>query len=210
MMGITQDFAGMTAGKRFQNVIAKGNIPINSLTRYTVESSVRDLVNSGVDRLRSGTFAVTIKQSMNLATTCNAKIDSIAIQIVGGEGVIREGAGENIHPTITVFYDGQSQLASCQPNIESLVQTIGPKTAYGVYSSFVVKPQKISAIAGINEYGDPNNTLKGKPFATSYTVLIDTQISENPKIDWDKVEDIKLRVRYSYNDVMQESACENL
>ncbi|MBQ9396521.1 MAG: hypothetical protein IJU23_13535, partial [Proteobacteria bacterium] len=209
MMGITQDFAGMTAGKRFQNVIAKGNIPINSLTRYTVDSSVRDLVKSGVDRLRSGTFAVTIKQSMNLATTCNTKIDSISVQVVG-DNIIREGAGENVHPTITVFYDGQSQLASCQPNIESLAQTIGPKTAYGKYTSFVVPSTKTSVVAGINTYGDPSNTFKGKPFATSYTVLIDTQISENPKIDWDKVEDIKLRVKYSFNDVMQDSACVNL
>lgn len=204
MMGITTDFVGMSMGERFQSVIAKGNIPINSLTRYTVDSNVRDLVKKGID-LRSGTFAVTIAQSMNLATTCNAKIDSIAVQIVG-EDIIKEGAGQNVTPTITVFYDGQTQLASCQPNISTLVDTIGPKTSYGKYSTFVVEPTKISPTAKINEYGEANITLAGKPFATSYTVLIDTQISENAKIDWDKVEDIKLQVRYSYQDLFPNSS----
>ncbi|MBQ8036510.1 MAG: hypothetical protein IJ268_05895, partial [Proteobacteria bacterium] len=209
MMGITQDVPGMTMAERFQSVIAKGNIPINSLTRYTVEKKVRDIVNKGLD-LRSGTFAVTIDKSMNLATTCNAKIDSIAVQIVG-DNIIKEGAGSNVHPTITVFYDGQTQVVSCQPNIEPLVATLGPKTSYGKYSSFVVEPTKISPIAGIGEYGETNISLAGKPFATSYTVLIDTQVSENSKIDWDKVEDIKLQVKYTYHDLYpNSSACGSL
>ena len=209
MMGITQDFASMSMGERFQSVIAKGNIPINSLTRYTVDSTVRDLVKKGLD-LRSGTFAVTIDKSMNLATTCNAKIDSIAVQIVG-ENIIKEGAGENVHPTITVFYDGQTQLVSCQPNIAALVSTIGDKTSYGKYSTFTIEPTKISPNAGINDYGEPNVSLAGKPFATSYTVLIDTQVSENSKIDWDKVEDIKLQVKYTYYDLFpNSSACVSL
>ena len=219
MMGITQDTAEMTAGERFRSVIAKGNIPINSLTRYTVDSNVRDLVRKGLD-LRSGTFAVTIDKSMNLATTCNAKIESIAIQIVGTD-VIKAGAGENVVPTITLFYDGQSQLVSCQPNIEALVKTINPAnpdestlditTSFGKYSTFIVEPTKISPTAKINEYGEANITLAGKPFATSYTVLIDTTISENSKIDWDKVDDIKFRINYSYQDLFpNSSACVSL
>ena len=204
MMGITRDFANMTQGERFQSVIAKGNIPINSLTRYTVDSNVRDLVKRGAD-LRSGTFAVSISKDMNLATTCDAKIDTIAVQIVGKD-IIKEGAGTQVHPTITVFYDGQTQLVSCQPNIEPLVEVLGPKTSFGKYSSFTVEPTKVSPIARINEYGDPNVSLAGKPFATSYTVLIDTQISENSKIDWDKVEDIKLQVRYTYHDIFPNSS----
>ena len=219
MMGITQDTAEMTAGERFRSVIAKGNIPINSLTRYTVDSNVRDLVKKGLD-LRSGTFAVTIDKQMNLATTCNAKIESIAIQIVGND-VIKPGAGENVVPTITLFYDGQAQLVSCQPNIDTLVSTINPSnpdestlditTSYGKYSTFVVTPTKISPTAKINEYGEANITLAGKPFATSYTVLIDTTISENSKIDWDKVDDIKFKINYSYQDLFPNtSACVSL
>ena len=209
MMGITSDFANMTMGERFRSVIAKGNIPVNSLTRYTVDSSVRDLIKRSSD-LRSGTFAVTIDQQMNLATTCNAKIDSIAVKIVG-ENLIKEGAGSNVHPTITIFYDGQSQLVSCQPKIDSLVSLIGEKTSYGKYSTFIVEPTKISPVAGINTYGSPNGSFAGKPFATSYTVLIDTKISENGNIDWDKVEDIMLQVKYTYQDLFpNSSACVNL
>ena len=51
--------------------------------------------------------------------------------------------------------------------------------------------------------GKPLAPLAGKPLVTSYTVLIDTQIGENSKIDWDKVEDIKLKVTYSYNDLFE-------
>ena len=209
MMGITKDFTNMTMGERFQSVIAKGNIPINSLTRYTVDTTVRDLMKKGID-LRSGTFAVTIKDSMNLATTCNAKIDSIAVQIVG-DNIIKDGAGSNVHPNITVFYDGQTQLVSCQPNIAALVSTIGSKTSYGKYSTFIVEPTKISPNAGINTYGEANLWLAGKPVATSYTVLIDTQVGENSKIDWDKVEDIKLQVKYTYQELFpMSSACVGL
>ena len=64
-------------------------------------------------------------------------------------------------------------------------------------------PTKISPTAKINEYGEDNKHLAGKPLVTSYTVLIDTQIGENSKIDWDKVEDIKLKVTYSYNDLFE-------
>ncbi|MBR4985342.1 MAG: hypothetical protein IKY83_06365 [Proteobacteria bacterium] len=209
MMGITQDLGNITMSERFQTVIAKGNIPINSLTRYTVDTTVRDLLNKKID-LRSGTFAVTIDKSMNLATTCNAKIESIAVQLVG-QDLIKEGAGSNVTPTITVFYDGQTQLASCQPNIETLVSTIGTKTSYGKYSTFIVEPTKISPTAKINEYGESNITLDGKPFATSYTVLIDTQISENAKINWDNLEDIKLKINYTYQDLFpNNSACISL
>ena len=66
-------------------------------------------------------------------------------------------------------------------------------------------------IADINEYGEANITLAGKPFATSYTVLIDTTISENSKIDWDKVDDIKFKINYSYQDLFPNtSACVSL
>ena len=202
MMGITKDFVGMTQGERFRSVIAKGNIPVNSLTRYTVDSNVRDLVRRSAD-LRSGTFAIDIAQNLNLQTTCNAKIDTISVKIEGdSDKILKDGAGQNIHPTITVFYDGQSQLVSCQPNIDALVSTIGPKTSYGKYSTFVVEPYKMSPTAGINEYGqDKNNTFAGKPVATSYTVLIDTSISENKNINWDAVDDIKLKIQYTYEDL---------
>lgn len=208
-MGITIDYQDMDMGERFRYVMSKGNIPINALTRYTVDSTVRDLLSSGRD-MRAGTFELKIDDYANLAATCNAKIESIAIQLVG-ENLIKEGEGENVVPTMTVFYDGQTQLVSCQPNIEQLVSSLGPKTSYGKYSTFMLTPTKISPTAGLNTYGEANVHLQGNPVATSYTVLIDTTIGENRKINWDNVDDVKLKLNYTYQDLFSVgSACTNL
>ena len=208
-MGITIDYQDMDMGERFRYVMSKGNIPINALTRYTADSTVRDLLSSGRD-MRAGTFELKIDDYANLAATCNAKIESIAIQLVG-ENLIKEGEGENVVPTMTVFYDGQTQLVSCQPNIEQLVSSLGPKTSYGKYSTFMLTPTKISPTAGLNTYGEANVHLQGNPVATSYTVLIDTTIGENRKINWDNVDDVKLQLNYTYQDLFSVgSVCTNL
>jgi hypothetical protein len=205
-LGITTDYKDMTRGERFRLVMKNGNIPISSLTRYTVDTTVRDLMSSGRE-LHSGTFALNINDYANLAATCNARIESIAIQLVG-ENLMKEG--DHVLPTMTLFYDGQTQLASCQPNIETLVETLGPKTSYGKYSTFIVTPTKISPTAGINTFGEANMHLAGNPLSTTYTILIDTEIGENAKIDWDKLEDIKLELTYTYQDLFAStSECAN-
>ncbi len=208
LMGITTDFTGMTKEERFRYVLKKRNIPVDAVTRYTVDSNVRDLLASGRD-LRAGTFELTTDADVNLASTCNAKITSIGFKLVG-ENLLKDGV-QNAHPTMTLFYNGQAQLISCQPNIADLVTTLGGKSAFGPISTFHLKDLKISPTAGINEFmTEPNSSLANYPLAATYTVLIDTSISENPKINWDNVTDIELQIKYNYQDLFTNSKCEKL
>ena len=209
MMGITSELGDMKLGERFRQALVEGNVPVNSLTRYTVDTDVRTLLKRSKD-LRSSTFEVAIASFSNLAATCNAKIDSIAVKLVG-ENLIKEGKGDVLSPTITLFYNGQSQLISCQPNIESLTAIYGAKTSYGKYSTFITDSNKISPKSGLNSFGEKNNHLKGLPLATTYTVLIDTALSENVNVNWDNVEDVIIQFNYTYQDLFTSShACVNL
>ena len=65
-------------------------------------------------------------------------------------------------------------------------------------------------MAGVNAFpeGAPNTSLAGLPLASEYTVLIDTNIGENAGFDWTKLEDVRLRLTYSYQDVFPEGQCE--
>ena len=205
MMGITADFKNMTMKDRFHYVISAGNVPIKSLTRYTVDITGKELLSSGHD-LKSGTFELTIRDFANLQATCNAKIAGFAFKIVG-ENLIKENAGEQVHPTMTMFYNGKSTLTSCQPDISEVVAELGNSTAYGKYSTFNIEQTKISPNAGINDWGNIDMTLEQYPLASSYTVLIDSEIGENSKINWDNVEDIQIKVLYTYENVRTTNKC---
>ena len=209
LMGITTDVTGMTKEQRFRYVLKKRNIPVDAVTRYTVDSSVRDLLASGRD-LRAGTFELTTDADVNLASTCNAKITSIGFKLVG-ENLLKDGV-QSARPTMTLFYNGQAQLISCQPNIADLVTTLGGKSAFGPISTFHLSDLKISPTAGINEFTtDQNASLANYPLAATYTVLIDPSISENAKINWDNVTDIELQVKYNYQDLFSsDSKCVKL
>ena len=205
MLGITTDFQNMTMKDRFHYVIANGNVPINALTRYTVDITGKELLSSG-HALKSGTFELTIKDFANLQATCNAKIAGFAFKLVG-QNLIKPDAGTQVHPTMTMFYNGKSTLASCQPDISAIVSDLGTSTSYGKYSTFDIEQTKISPNAGINEWGNNDTTLEQYPLASSYTVLIDPEIGENAKINWDNVEDIQIKVLYTYENVKTNNTC---
>ena len=100
-----------------------------------------------------------------------------------------------------MFYNGKSTLVSCQPDISEVVETLGNSTSYGKYSAFDIGQTPISPNAGINEWGNNDKTLEQYPLASSYTVLIDPEIGENAKVNWDNVEDIQIKVLYTYENV---------
>ncbi|MBO4351657.1 MAG: hypothetical protein J6A01_12035 [Proteobacteria bacterium] len=205
MLGITADFQKMTMQQRFHYALSNGNVPVKSLTRYTVDTTGKQLLNSG-HALKSGTFALTIPSFANLQATCNAKIAGFAFKLVG-ENLIKPDAGTQVHPTITMFYNGKATLASCQPDIESIANTLGHATAYDTYTTFNIEQTKISPNLGLNEWGNSDNTLANYPLASTYTVLIDPEIGENAKINWDNVEDIQIKVLYTYENVKTNNTC---
>jgi len=64
-------------------------------------------------------------------------------------------------------------------------------------------------VAGVNAFqADGNLTLGGLPIASQYTILIDTEAGENGRIDWDKLEDIRLRFEYGYQDLFPAGQCQ--
>jgi hypothetical protein len=140
----------------------------------------------------------------NLSQTCNAKLDSIAVRLVGNQ----LGSGQ---PVVTILYGGASSMYSCQPGIDSYVRTFAQgNTAYGANSSFVTEGRAISPVAGISQMGSANQTLSGMPLASDYTILIDPSLPANRGVDWSKLDDVELKITYSYQDVFgATSECAN-
>ncbi len=211
LLGVTLPVEDMVAEEelspeqRFRELLEQGYVPIDKRVRYTTDESVGDLLKDQ-GRVLSATFDIRLDNFANLASTCNAKVASIDVQLVGDVG---EG-----RPTVTLLYDGSSQLRSCQPGISEYVDLIGrERTGFGEITTLRVPGRSISPVATVNEWKDPeeqtgNVSLAGLPLASQYTVLIDTEIGENPELDWDNLEDIKLRVHYQYSDVFAEGQCE--
>jgi hypothetical protein len=119
------------------------------------------------------------------------------------------GAGQ---PVVTLLYDGTSQVRSCQPDIDAYVQSIGGSkwTKFGSTTLFNTPGRAASPNAGLNGYLPGNNgnvTLDGLPLASEYTVLIDTTVGDNARLDWTKLEDVRLRIRYGYQDLFAAGQC---
>jgi hypothetical protein len=195
--------------RRFREILSVGYVPIDKRVRYTTDSTVGDLLKDK-GRVLSATFDISLDDFANLASTCNAKVASVELQLLGDIG--------NGRPTVTLLYDGTSKLRSCQPGIEDYVDLIGrDRTRFAEVTSLRVPGRSISPVATVNEWKDGgggedgktgNVSLAGLPLASQYTVLIDTEIGENPDLDWDKLEDVLIRVRYDYSDVFAEGQCE--
>jgi len=204
-MGILADFENMNKAERFHYILRKGNVPVDALTKYSVDETVQDLLSKN-KQLRSATFELTIDDFANLSLTCNAKISSFAFKLVGTD-LIKPNAGTQVHPTMTLFYNSSAKLASCQPDIKLIAENLGYKTAYNTYTSFNVGTLKISPVAGVNEWGNNDVSLANYPLATSYTLLIDPEAGENAKINWDNLEDIEIKLMYSYQNVKTQNTC---
>jgi hypothetical protein len=194
----------VTPAERFRQVLSVARIPVDKRIRYKSDSTVGDLLN------RSGIFAATFSFDMgtfaNLSNVCNAKVASVLVQLVG------EGLGAS-RPTVSILYDGTSQLRSCQPNIKQLVATIGTgQTAFNEITQFKAKGRSISPLASVNTFpamaGNENKTLGGLPLVSQYTVLVDPKAGENANVSWGRLEDIKLKVEYSYQDLFPAGQCQ--
>ncbi len=217
LMGITfavEDLATneiLEPETRFLEILKDGYVPIDKRVRYTTDATIGDLMKDD-DRILSSTFGISLDDFANLASTCNAKIVSIGVQLIGEL--------EDARPTVTVLYDGTSQLRSCQAGITEYVELIGETvTNFGEITMLRTPGRSISPLAGINTWRDENEvgteddegvnvTLSGLPLSSQFTVLIDTKIGENATLTWDNLEDILLKVSYSYQDVFPTGQCE--
>ncbi len=192
------------APSRFRAVLAKGNVPVDTQVRYSTDESIGDVIANR--SVLAASFDLRLDDFANLPLTCNAKIASIDVQLVG------EGLGENVRPTVSVLYDGTSTMRSCQANIQSIVAALDPgTTAFGSRTTFRTAGRSVSPVARIGEFGEPgtaNRGLEGLPLASSYTLMIDPAKGENGRVDWSALEDVKLRLTYVYQDMFPMGQCE--
>ena len=193
----------LTPGARFWFLAQNTSLPANTEMRYSASETVEQGTAGNGDLF---VVNVTLRPTdfANLSQTCNAKLDSIAVRLVG-EGL---GSGQ---PVVTILYGGASSMYSCQPGIDSYVRTFAQgNTAYGANSNFVTEGRAITPVAGISQMGSANQTLSGMPLASDYTIIIDPSLPANRGVDWTKLNDVELQVSYTYQDVFgATSECAN-
>lgn len=209
LLGLAQPLEDPVTGEvlqpaaRFRALLERGYVPIDKRIRYSADSTIGGLLSSR--SVLAATVRVSLDNFANLAATCNAKAYSIAVQLVGTD------LGQ-AQPTVTILYDGASELQSCQPGLEEYLDAIGREsTSYGAVTRLNTAGRSVSPVAGINafpETGGGNLSLAGLPLASEYTILIDPQIGENGKIDWSRLEDVRLRIEYTYQDFFPTGQCQ--
>jgi len=192
------------AAARFRAVLEKGNVPVDTQVRYSTDERIGDVIANR--SVLAATFDLRLDDFANLPLTCNAKIASIDVQLVG------EGLGKNVRPTVSVLYDGKSTMRSCQPNIQAIVGALDPgTTSFGPRTTFRTSGRSVSPVARIGSFGEPgtaNRGLEGLPLASQYTILIDPAKGENRNVDWSRIEDVMLRLTYVYQDMFPVGQCE--
>lgn len=195
------------AGERFRELLVRAETPVARQTRLSSDETIGVRLDRG--NVLAVNFEISVESFANLELTCNAKLSSVAVQLVG-EGIAPDAG--TAQPVVTIVYGGSGEMRSCQPGIAEYVQQFGPgATAFGPVSAFRTPSRAVSPIAGVDAYGPAqtwNATLEGLPFASDYTVLIDQEHPSNEELNWEALEDIRLQLRYTYQDVFPEGQCE--
>lgn len=194
----------MAPAERFRALLRRGNIPISTRVRYTSDESIGDLIASR--SVLAATFPIRLSDFANLPQTCNAKIASIGVQLIG------DNLPSESLPTVSVLYDGTSELRSCQPHIDTIVGALDPgATNFGATTRFRVTGRSVTPVAGVGAYtpaSTDNRGLEGLPLSSTYTLLIDPSKGDNRFVPWSQLEDIRLRITYAYQDVFPMGQCE--
>ena len=211
LLGMKRDvFAGesdtqvLTPAQRFRALLRRASIPIDTRVRYSTDENIGDVITSR--SVFAASFPIRLTDFANLPQTCNAKIASIGVELVG------EGLPANLRPTVSVLYDGTSELRSCQANIDQVVAALDPGTTnFGKITRFRTQGRSVTPVARVNGFADlanDNRGLEGLPLSSTYTLLIDPTIGDNRFVDWTQLEDIRLRIGYAYQDVFTSGECQ--
>lgn len=192
-----------TPPQRFRALLQRANTPVNKQARLNAKQTIGQRLAQG--DVWAANFTLSVDDFANLPQTCNAKVDSIAVQLVGLERM-------DTQPVVTIVYDGSSEMRSCQANIRELVLAVGPEaTSFGPVTRFKTGARAISPVAGFADFGSAktwNATLEGTPLAAGYTLLIDRNLPANKDVPWEELQDIRLQFAYSYQDVFPDGQCE--
>lgn len=199
----TADGKTLSPGERFRAMLERAQSPVSKSTRISTQETLGERLARG--NVWALSFQLDIERFANLNQSCNARNHSMAIRLVGLEET-------DVLPAITILYDGNSVQRSCQPNMRELIQAIGPNaTAFNTLTRFRTGARSMTPLAGIENFGPERSwsaTLEGTPLAAGYTILIDREHPSNKAIDWNQLEDIRLLIRYDYQDNFVPGQCE--
>lgn len=188
---------------RFRALLRRANTPVHRGARLNAYESIGERLSRG--NMLAANFTLSVYDFANLPQSCNAKVESIALQLVGVDA-------PNTQPVVTLVYDGSSELRSCQEDIRELVLAVGPEsTAFAPITRFETGARAISPVAGVDAFGPAstwNATLEGTPLAAGYTLLIDLDHPSNQSVDWDQLEDILIQFSYSHQDPFPAGQCQ--
>ena len=195
----------VSAQARFLTLLREKNISASKRTRVGANLNIGELLSS--DQSLGLTFKLDLDRFANLSLSCNAKIKSIDVSLIG------DGLGSGL-PAVSIIYSGASQMRSCQPEIQSYVDLFGEgATAFGEVTTFRSPTRSISPVAGLNSFpsqedGTGNLSLSGLPLSSEYTVLIDMNSGDNAEINWEALSDIELKINYLYQDFFATGECQ--
>lgn len=200
---LDEDNVVVSAAERFRAILRQGNTPADKGSRYGSDERIGAALQS--ESLLSITVPIHLDAFANLPLACNAKISGIDVQIVG------EGIRDDARPVVNILYEGTSALRSCQPDVATIAQALGSGTTdFAPVTHFRTAGRTISPVAYVHRFGSAdteNRGLDGLPLASTYTLLIDTNLPANQRIPWDQLEDIRLQFSYVYQDVFPEGQC---
>lgn len=206
LASLTTDDAGTHVAApdaRFRALLRRANTPVHRRARLNAYESVGERLARG--NMLAANFTLSVHDFANLPQSCNAKVESIALQLVGVDA-------PNTQPVVTLVYDGSSELRSCQADIRELVLAVGPEsTAFAPITRFETGARAVSPVAGVEAFGPAstwNATLEGTPLAAGYTLLIDLDHPSNQAVDWEQLEDIRIQFSYSHQDPFPAGQCQ--
>lgn len=195
-----QTFGGLA---RFHAILDRASVPMQRSTLLSPTETLGARIDQG--NVLAANFNVSVHAFANLQSSCNAKLQSIALQFVGLDG-------NDLKPVASIIYDGQSQLRSCQPDLNRIVTALGPDTtAFAAVTAFSTGARAVAPVGKVGSFGPAttwNATLEGSPLAAGYAILIDKDHPSNQDIDWDTLQDIRVQFEYSYQDPFPAGQCQ--
>lgn len=200
------DEAEYGSGELFRAALARASVSVDRKVRLGSAFLAADLW--GEDGVWAVEFPLGIKDFANLGASCNAKILSIDIALVG------EGLGA-ARPAVTLVHSGASTMRSCQPDLPTYVDQFGAgATSFDEVTLFRTESRGISPVADVGGFDAPpsldagNFTLGGLPVAADYVLMIRRDIGENRDIPWTNLDDVLVRVNYTFQDFFPRGACQ--
>lgn len=146
---------------------------------------------------------ITVANFSVLEKGCGGRLASMRFDLIGD---VRGRSGAR--PQIEVVTAEASDMSTCHLDVPALVEPFRHMTNFGKITTFNGPIQIGPAQATINGGFDDNyyELPAGRPVAGRYLFIIDREANGNRDVDWSKLEDIAVEIRFSYQAKMTEDS----